>query len=70
MNIAQNKIWDEAKSKAEKRKDTTCSICLMEFGNKPTYLLSCSHTFHVNCINGFERYSMSNITCPCCREQY
>jgi hypothetical protein len=27
-----------------------CSICLMALWSKPVYLLSCTHTFHVNCI--------------------
>lgn len=53
-----------------KRTDHTCSICLANLFPKQVYLLSCSHMFHVNCINSFERYSQPNNLCPCCRSRY
>ena len=45
--------WEGAKAKGIERKDDQCAICLMNLWNKPVYLLSCTHLFHVNCIEGF-----------------
>ena len=43
-----------------------CSICCMDFKFKKQVLLSCSHTFHHQCLLSFERHS-STLCCPLCR---
>lgn len=42
--------WQEVLKKGIERAEDQCSICLTALWNKPVYLLSCTHTFHVNCI--------------------
>ena len=66
--------WTEIKEKALARPDTECAICFNElFSNKKKdiFLLSCTHVFHANCLNAFERYNIDKRnTCPCCRSEY
>lgn len=39
--------------------------------NGKVYVLSCSHMFHSNCLNAFERYSTHEVhCCPLCRSAY
>lgn len=64
--------WDQIAGKFYSRKEHDCSICLAGFSsNNQTYLLSCSHGFHVNCLKFFERYSKNAVPlCPLCRNEY
>ena len=64
--------WEQVKEKGVNRSDQQCAICLNNLWNKPVYLLSCTHIFHVNCIEGFERYALpgNKNKCPCCRDTY
>ncbi|XP_008230634.1 PREDICTED: RING-H2 finger protein ATL46-like [Prunus mume] len=43
-----------------------CSVCLCEFSEKDKLRLlpTCSHAFHINCI---DTWLLSNSTCPLCR---
>ena len=51
----EEKNWENIVNKMEKR-DHTCAICLCEFKNKPLYILDCTHCFHKNCLDSFERF--------------
>ncbi|WCJ36044.1 RING/U-box superfamily protein [Euphorbia peplus] len=44
-----------------------CSVCLCEFTDKDKLRLlpSCSHAFHIHCI---DTWLLSNSTCPLCRD--
>ncbi|XP_022099772.1 RING finger protein 32-like isoform X2 [Acanthaster planci] len=64
--------WKDAKEKSNRRDDSMlpCVICKEEFGLQQQVLLSCSHVFHRNCLQAFERFT-GKKTCPMCRkEQY
>lgn len=54
-------------SKDEFQGDATCSICLSEYdeGDEIRHLPSCSHVFHVSCI---DEWLLLNPSCPVCRE--
>ncbi|MCP4118340.1 MAG: hypothetical protein GY737_23655 [Desulfobacteraceae bacterium] len=40
----------------------------LERATKGSVLLSCSHVFHKDCIQSFEKFSLqSETTCPICR---
>ena len=63
--------WNEIENKVEKRDNNICAICLCEFGKKKCYILSCSHVFHKNCLDNFERFDSYYIKrCPLCRNNY
>ncbi|XP_067933849.1 RING finger protein 32-like [Watersipora subatra] len=64
--------WAIAKSKAQERHDFSqpCVICKEDIGKLCHVILSCSHVFHKNCLQAFERFS-GKKACPMCRkEQY
>lgn len=44
-----------------------CAVCLCEFSDKDKLRLlpTCSHAFHINCI---DTWLLSNSTCPLCRD--
>ena len=66
----EEKNWNNIVNKMEKR-DHTCAICLCEFKNKSLYVLDCSHCFHKNCLDSFERFDPYYIKrCPICRANY
>jgi hypothetical protein len=55
----------------KKRKNDNCAICLTALLNKPVYLLSCTHCFHKNCLESFEKYdNYYEKRCPICRGNY
>ncbi|QDZ18005.1 Ring zinc finger protein [Chloropicon primus] len=68
--------WEGLKSKARKRKDKTCPICIGPLARKlrgDIALLSCSHCFHEDCIHLFELFQQaedSKPICPLCRCEY
>ncbi|GBG71418.1 hypothetical protein CBR_g8838 [Chara braunii] len=52
--------WDSVIDKALRRGDTECPICISPLHRKegkPIAWLSCSHVFHVECIQAFEDFS-------------
>ena len=66
----EEKNWNNIVNKMEKR-DHTCAICLCEFNNKSLYVLDCTHCFHKNCLDSFERFDPYYIKrCPICRASY
>lgn len=64
--------WSHILKKGLERCESECAICLNPlFNAKPLYLLSCSHIFHIHCIEALERYSLQEEKkCPICREAY
>ena len=67
----EEKDWNNIVTKIENRNNNTCAICLCEFKNKPLYVLDCTHCFHKNCLDSFERFDPYYIKrCPICRANY
>ena len=64
------KKWSEIRSVALKRQEKDCSICMELLDEEDCVLLSCSHVFHGDCIQSFERFALQRFkTCPICRAQ-
>lgn len=57
---------DKCNETSYKCNETNCAICLEDFENKEEVreLPSCSHTFHINCI---DEWLMRQGSCPICR---
>ena len=68
--------WGEVAAKARRRKDKTCPICIGPLERKlrgNVALLSCSHTFHEDCLCLFELFQIAEDAkpvCPLCRAEY
>lgn len=64
--------WSDVMMRTSKRGDHagTCTICCQKFGRKEQVVLSCSHVFHLDCLNSFERFlgKKKKKTCPLCRK--
>lgn len=53
-----------------------CSICHESIGVDPQVLLSCTHSFHLNCLESFEKFTCKAVStpakfqlcCPLCRQ--
>lgn len=62
--------WETVKQCSDGRdeSDKPCSICMEDFRTRPQVILSCSHVFHVECIQSFERFARVKC-CPLCRRQ-
>ena len=60
--------WEVAHQRSITRNDAQegCSICCQDFKLKKQVILSCSHSFHSQCILSFERHSQT-LCCPLCR---
>jgi hypothetical protein len=53
------------------RKSDTCAICFCQLNKKDVYLLSCTHCFHKNCLDSFEKFdTYYEKRCPICRRDY
>ena len=67
----EEKNWKNIVNKMEQREQHVCAICLCEFKNKSLYVLDCTHCFHKNCLDSFERFDPYYIKrCPICRANY
>mmetsp|Transcript_1334 Transcript_1334/g.4086 ORF Transcript_1334/g.4086 Transcript_1334/m.4086 type:complete len:120 (+) Transcript_1334:749-1108(+) len=68
--------WEMVEARALQRDEQDCAICLCDLGgpSKKKVLTSCSHLFHANCLESFERFSSAmaevDSLCPCCRSKY
>lgn len=62
--------WENIEKAAQSRygKDSMCPICLCEFKTDEQMILSCSHVFHKNCFESFEKHTRVKA-CPICRKQ-
>jgi len=64
--------WGELETRCARRKDSyePCPICQQEFGTDMQLILSCSHVFHKECLEAFERFVRSKErSCPLCRRR-
>lgn len=64
--------WQNIKAISRQRQDAAqgCAICCDAFGLRPQVLLSCSHTFHHQCLTSVEQ-CIGKSCCPLCRcERY
>ena len=50
--------------------EVICPICCDSLGMKAQHILCCSHVFHTDCLESFERFIKSSVdrTCPMCRK--
>eukprot|EP00878_Enallax_costatus_P006691 GHUV01007015.1.p1 GENE.GHUV01007015.1~~GHUV01007015.1.p1 ORF type:complete len:262 (+),score=88.64 GHUV01007015.1:557-1342(+) len=73
---AANIDWKQIVSKACQRGETECAICLCPLARRQqeaVALLSCSHTFHMQCVVSFEQFEQGRggrASCPVCRASY
>jgi transcriptional regulator NrdR family protein len=69
-NEESDDIWYRI-LKEIKTRDDVCAICFTSMWNKEVYITSCSHCFHKNCLDSFERFDNYYAKrCPCCRQNY
>ncbi|XP_070536117.1 RING finger protein 32-like [Ptychodera flava] len=66
--LLSDEQWKNVKDKSNEREDSKepCVICKEDFGLVEQVLLSCTHVFHRNCLQAFERFT-GKKTCPMCR---
>eukprot|EP00201_Polytomella_parva_P023523 CAMPEP_0175043932 /NCGR_PEP_ID=MMETSP0052_2-20121109/3494_1 /TAXON_ID=51329 ORGANISM="Polytomella parva, Strain SAG 63-3" /NCGR_SAMPLE_ID=MMETSP0052_2 /ASSEMBLY_ACC=CAM_ASM_000194 /LENGTH=563 /DNA_ID=CAMNT_0016307111 /DNA_START=142 /DNA_END=1829 /DNA_ORIENTATION=- len=57
----------QARSRARDDSSSCCPICREEFKGESQVLLSCSHTFHKQCLRAYERHASILACCPLCR---
>ncbi|POM72001.1 Zinc ion binding protein [Phytophthora palmivora] len=65
--------WLVIFSKAKARGEHECAICINVFSSsmEGVSLLSCSHTFHSQCLSAFEEFNIYEVPlCPVCRASY
>ncbi|KAL4635289.1 RING finger protein 32 [Arapaima gigas] len=73
--------WEEIQQKALQRETLDCPICLAPLGHcraemggggwRARALLSCSHLFHLRCLESFEDFCWDGkLLCPLCRSAY
>ncbi|KAJ8419139.1 hypothetical protein AAFF_G00006380 [Aldrovandia affinis] len=75
--------WEKIQEKAVRRETRDCPVCLNplcaagvgtggpEEGRRRVLLLSCSHLFHLCCLEAFERFCLEGQpVCPLCRSLY
>ncbi|KAL2919973.1 RING finger protein 32 [Polyrhizophydium stewartii] len=65
-----DQAWRSVKARAAQRGDMAhpCPICQEPFTLEDQLLLSCSHIFHRNCLESYERFTNQKC-CPLCRER-
>eukprot|EP01083_Nonionella_stella_P146423 460488_1 len=63
-----NNEWQMVHRESIKRNDVSygCCICCDDFKMRKQVLLSCSHSFHYQCLLSFERHAQV-LCCPLCR---
>lgn len=62
--------WNNVFTKAKERVklEQTCPICMDDFKLKAQVVLSCTHFFHKNCLESFEKFNDCR-KCPICRAE-
>lgn len=60
--------WAQVKSASLTRNDTACPICQEGFTNQGQVLLSCSHVYHRDCLESYEKF-VRQKRCPMCRSE-
>ena len=54
-------FWKEKKEQALARGDKDCPICFSRLAIKDVVLLDCTHMYHRQCLESFERYDIKPI---------
>jgi hypothetical protein len=63
--------WNKILNNVRQRKNDTCAICFCALDKKQVYLLNCTHCFHKNCLDSFEKFdTYYEKRCPICRGNY
>ena len=74
--------WDEVRAAHGARGVESCAICLESYAIQPQVLLSCSHSFHAECLTAFEAHARAAaaepdapvvpdpVGCPLCRKTH
>jgi Ring finger domain/RING-like zinc finger len=62
--------WSVPLNEALNRAEKECPICLEVLSIEKTWLLSCSHVFHPQCLRTFEQLSPVCCLCPLCKQPY
>jgi hypothetical protein len=63
--------WNKIYREMQKRSNDNCAICFGSLNRKNNYLLNCTHCFHKNCLDSFERFDCYyERRCPICRKNY
>ncbi|KPP73961.1 hypothetical protein Z043_106915 [Scleropages formosus] len=81
ISTTTGQSWEEIRQKALQRETLDCPICLAPLGldgaetggdrHRVRALLSCSHLFHLCCLESFEVFCWDeNLLCPLCRSPY
>ena len=62
--------WRAVHAQSQAREDSTgeCCICREHFGPGEQVLLSCSHSFHRDCLASFERWGLGTLACKLCAQ--
>jgi hypothetical protein len=63
--------WSNIIETMKHKKHDNCAICFGQFEKKEVYILNCSHCFHKNCLDSFEKFdTYYEKRCPICRRNY
>ena len=69
--ISEKTNWDKIMKDVNSKHVDICAICMCDSYGKKNYVLSCSHVFHKNCLESFERFDpYYTKKCPICRSDY
>ena len=67
----ENTDWNYVMGKMIERENEICAICFCSFAKKSLFLLDCTHCFHKNCLESFEKFDVYyENRCPICRRNY
>ena len=56
-----SEFWQEKRVQALERGDKDCPICYYRLAIKPVVLLDCTHMYHQQCLDSFERFDHKPI---------
>jgi hypothetical protein len=60
--------WNAIMKDIKCRDNDSCAICFTSMANKRVIITSCTHCFHKNCLESFEKYDhVIDKRCPICR---
>jgi hypothetical protein len=70
-DVKKKNDWNNIMKEIKNRENDTCAICFSNMINKRIYVTSCTHCFHKNCLESFEKYDhVLDNRCPICRSNY
>jgi hypothetical protein len=63
--------WNQIMKGIKCRENENCAICFTSMVNKRVVITSCTHCFHKNCLESFEKFDhVIEKRCPICRASY